>query len=331
MALRTGRRWFTAKAMHLASSVAPLLPGRLVDLVQWWMTRTGPTWPILARMVAANMRSAGVYDRARHRAYFAQVALHLSNALRIFRLARQPQAVADLARQQIGVDASVAHIREAAGAGRGVIVAPAHVCNYVLTLARLNLEVPVRVYLRWSEDERKIEMKRAWCEATGLNVILEPASAADPTSRAAACIEALREGSVLVMTPDIAQKRGKGAPVRLLGREVCLPTGPASIAMLADAPLVPVFGRLEGVRHVITVDAPIFVESLHRAEGGRAEALRRAMQAWGDRFEQFLQAYPQAWFLWGDSRWTRVFSGDAKYCLPPGTASPDAHRTEGRL
>ena len=324
MSLRTGRRWLTAKAMHLARGVAPILPGRLVDLAQWWMTRTGPTWPVLSRMVAANMRSAGVYDKPLFRAYFAQAALHFSNALRIFRLAHRPDAVADLARQQIDVDASLLHIREASKLGRGVIVAPAHVCNYLLTLARLNQEVPIRVYLRWSEDERKIEMKRAWCEATGLSVILEPASAADPTSRAAACVEALREGGVLVMTPDIAQKHGKGAPVRLLGREVYLPTGPASIAMLAGAPLVPVFGRLNGDRHVITASAPIVVESLSRAEGGRAESIRRAMQEWTDRFEQFLRTCPQAWFLWGDTRWTRVFRGDTEYCVLPTTAQPEA-------
>ena len=324
MFLRSGRRWLTATGLHTARAAAPLLPVGLIDFAQWWMTRAGPTWPVLSGMVAANMRAAGLYDRLRFRAYFEQVALHLSNALRIFRLARRPEAIADLARSQVEVDVSVARIHEASKLGRGVVLAPAHVCNYVFTLARLNQETPIRVYLRWSEDERKIEMKRTWCDVTGLQVILEPASAADPTSRAAACVEALREGATLVMTPDIAQKHDKGVPVRLLGREVYLPTGPASIALLAEAPLVPVFGRLVRGRHVICAEEPILIPPLSRAEGGRQEAVRRAMQAWTDRFESFLRACPEAWFLWADSRWTRVFRGDRRYCRMSGELSSES-------
>jgi lauroyl/myristoyl acyltransferase len=272
---------------------------------------------VLSRVVARNMRSAGVYDRTVFREYFAQVAGHLSNGLRIFRLARSDGAVGTLARSLIDVDDSITHLRRALGLGRGAIVVPPHVCNYLLTLARLNQEVPVCVYLRWSDDRQKREIKRAWCEATGLRVILEPANAADPASRAAACVEALREGAALVMTPDIAQKSDKGVPVRLLGRELYLPTGPASIAMLAEAPLVPVFGRLVGKTHVIYARRPISVEPLPRARGGRQKAIGQAMQTWAGHFEAFLRECPQAWFLWADSRWTRVFHGDPRYCGTP--------------
>ncbi|MBN2563861.1 MAG: hypothetical protein JXQ75_23345 [Phycisphaerae bacterium] len=348
MSLRAGRRWLTAKASYGARAMAPIVPRWAIDVAEWWMRRTGPTWPVLARIVRENMRSAGVYDRDVFRDYFAQVALHLSNAMRIFRLARRDGAVAGLAREHVDVDGSVSHIHQALERGRGAIVVPAHVCDYVLTLARLNQEVPVRVYLRWSDDEHNREMKRNWCEATGLGVILEPASAADPASRAAACVEALRGGTVLVMTPDIAQKSNKGVAVQLLGREVYLPTGPASIAMLAEAPLVPVFGRLvrgaphlaRGVRahgscspptsrlgafekHVIYANEPIFVEALSRAEGGRRTAIRRAMQSWADRFEAFLRECPQAWFLWGDSRWRRVFLADPRYCDAQGSSTSE--------
>ena len=311
--LRNLRRWLTAKSLSAAGAVAPWLPAGLVDFAERCLAATGPAWPILSRMVADNMRSAGVYRPAAFREYFAQIARHLTGAVRIFRIARCPEAVAELARAQIDVDASIRHLHDALRAGRGAIVAPPHVCNYLLTLARLNQEVPVLVYLRWSDDQRKRELKQAWCAATGLRVILEPPDA-DPTSRAAACIEALRGGAVLVMTPDIAQKDGKGVPVRLLGRRVYLPTGPASIAMLAEAPLVPVFGRLVTDKHVIRAGEPVPVESLPRSAGGRQEAIRRAMQTWTDGFETFLRDCPQAWFLWGDSRWTRVFRGDPRYC-----------------
>lgn len=314
MSLRERRRWLTRKGAGIARAVAPVLPPGWIEVAEWWMARTGPTWPVLSRIVAANMRSAGVYDRPVIRAYFEQVASHLANAMRVFRLADRDGAVAGLARSQVDLDDSVSHIHQALSHGRGAIVVPPHVCNFLVTLARLNQEVPVRVYLRWSEDERKIEMKRAWCAATGLDVILEPANATDPASRAAACVEALRDGAVLVMTPDIAQRSDRGVAVRLLDREVYLPTGPASIAMLAEAPLVPVFGRLVGKTHVIRASEAIVVEPMARAEGGRQASIQRAMQTWAGQFEAFLRECPQAWFLWGDSRWTRVFRGDRRYC-----------------
>ena len=327
--LRDVRRRWTAKAVYTARAVAPFLPPGWIWIAERWMKLTGPSWPVLSRMVADNMRSAGVYERAAVRAYFAQIARHMANGARIFRLARRNGAVGRLARAQIDVDGSISYIHQALAHGHGAIVAPPHVCNYLVTLARLNQEVPLRVYLRWSGDERNRDLKRAWCAATGLDVILEPANATDPASRAAACVEALRDGAALVMTPDIAQKSDKGVGVRLLGREVYLPTGPASIAMLAEAPLVPVFGRLVGKMHVIRVCEPVFVEPLARAEGGRRGAIQRAMQSWADDFEAFLRECPQAWFLWGDSRWTRVFRGDPRYCGVAESSEGEAGRQRG--
>jgi lauroyl/myristoyl acyltransferase len=337
---------------------APLMPGFAVDALATMLAKCGPVTPVLAGMVRRNMVSAGVYRRGVISAYFAQVSRHFAGAAHIFRLASRPEKVAALARAQVEVDASVGHIREALGQNKGAIIIPPHVCNYLLTLTRLNQEIPICVYLRWSENPRRQEMKRAWCAAAGLEVILEPASATDPTSRAAACVEALRSGKALVMTPDIAQKSDKGLAVRLLNREVYLPSGPASIAMLAEAPIVPVFGKLVGERHVITAQAAIIVETsgeksksqiparrdekskqeeegdggaeatAGRGRGWRKTLLAGAMQRWADGFELFLKEYPEAWFLWGDSRWTKVFQGDPRYsCAHPNKAAAMASET----
>jgi lauroyl/myristoyl acyltransferase len=289
--------------------------------MQRFVAGAGPRLPILARQVADNMRSAGLYSKPAFRAYFDQLSLHLANAVRIFRLGRQEGATGQLARTQVDVDESIGLLRQVVEAGSGAVVVPPHVCNYLLTLVRLNQELPVWVYLRWSKDRRRREMKHAWCNAAGLPVILEPENATDPASRAAACVDVLRRGSSLVMTPDIAQKADKGVPVRLFGRTAYLPTGPASIAMLAGAPLVPVFGRLVERRHIIYALEPLHVESLPRAEGGRKAAIQRAMQAWVTGFESFLRECPQAWFLWGDSRWTRVFGDDPEYSGQPSPSS----------
>ncbi len=312
-AVRNLRRWFTAGATSAACRAAPIVPGPVVDAFQWTLGRTGPMLPVMARLVATNMRAAGVYEPSVFRAYFRHVAAHLSNGIRLFGLKGDNDAVAAIARREADVDPTIRHIVSAAASGRGAIIAPAHACNFLISLARLRQEVPLCIYLRWSNDRRKLAMKRQWCEAVGLDVIIEPANATDPTSRAAACVEALKDGKLLAITPDIAQKSTEGTPVRWLGRGAFLPTGPAALAMLADVPMIPLFARYRGDVHVCYCEEPFEAETLSRDEGGRKEALRRAMQRWTDGFSRFVSDCPQAWFLWGDSRWTRVLRGDPKY------------------
>jgi len=280
------------------------------------LARWGPRAPVLARQVEVNMRSAGVGGRADVDEHFRQVARHLTNALRIFRSGFAPDVVAEMARREIAVDSSMDLVRAAMSDGRGAVIIPPHVCNFLLTAVRLNQEIPLSIYLRWSSDPRKRELKEAWCKAAGLNAILEPANATDPSARAAACVDILRSGRALVMTPDIVQRAGRGAAVKLFGRIVDLPTGPASIAMLAESPLFSMFGFTRGNVHTMTVKPPRMIVSRSRAEGGRTAAVREAMQEWGDYFEEFLRAEPASWFLWGDSRWTRFFRGDSAFSKP---------------
>ena len=323
--LRELRRWLTTSARHAGLALAPRVSPRWLDRLERALARVGPVTPVLAGQVAANMRAAGVFSKLTLDSHFRQVARHLSNAVRIFRAEFEPRWVGDLARREVAVDASIDALRAVLAEGRGAVLSPPHVCNYLLTVVRLSQEVPVAVYLRWSKDERKRALKEAWCRAAGLEVILEPANAADPTSRAAACVDVLRAGKALVMTPDIVQRAGRGTRVTLLGRQVDLPSGPASIAMLAEAPLVPVFGHVQNDIHTIAVKPGLRVESLSRAQGGRSAAMRAVMQVWADQFAAFLRDDPATWFLWADSRWTRFFRGDPHYSTPVAMQGDGSH------
>lgn len=340
------RRWLTAGATRATWKLAPIVPATAIDVLEHVLGRIGPRLPVLARMVETNMRAAGVYDRAAFDEYFRQVALHLANAARIFRNRRGGgAAISEIAQREIVPDATIEYAHHAAKQGRGAIIVPAHACNFLISLARLGQDLPICIFLRWSKDRHRLDMKRQWCEAAGLEVIVEPQNATDPTSRAAACIDAVREGKLLVITPDIAQRRTDGVPVQWLGRTAYLPAGPAALAMLAEVPMIPLFAKLgtasgdttppcgtgyQPVRastdrpiHIPTFENPITVERLSRAEGGRKEAIRRAMQTWADGFARFIRDCPQAWLLWGDSRWTRVFRGDLKYAGEAGESTAE--------
>ncbi|OQZ06448.1 MAG: hypothetical protein B6D36_05030 [Planctomycetes bacterium UTPLA1] len=129
---------------------------------------------------------------------------------------------------------------------------------------------------------------------------------------------------MLALTPDIAQKRDEGVSIQFRGHTAYLPSGPASIAMLAESPFVPLFGRVSANVQTLYITEPVRVQMRSRAEGGRQEAVRLAMQAWADGFATFLTNCPEAWFLWADSRWTKVFRGDPEYAGEPAPRRVDA-------
>ena len=319
MKLRNGRRWLTAKATYAARTLAPSLPAQAIDIVETQLARIAPALPRLGRIVEANLRAAGIDQPDVVRDYFAQAVRQLANTLRLFRLQPNADAIVRLARRQSELDPSIASIRRAIDGRTGMILAAAHVCDYPLWLVRLNQEVPLSVYLRWSKDARRRDVKRDWARAAGLMTIVEPPHDADATHGALACARFLRQGGALFLTPDIVQKAGRGVAVNLFGRQVCLPAGAAMLARLTGAPLVPVFGRTVDGRQVIYAGEPIRVAGRRGQSRERAARIQQATQEWANQFEAFVRDCPQAWFFWGDKRWTRVFQGDPRYTETSGT------------
>lgn len=300
----------------------------MIDAVEWAFRVAGPVTPVLAGMVKRNMLSAGVYSPRARRSYFRNAGHHLANGVRIFHDRRRPDVIRRIADREVKLDASISSAGDVIRVRGGGIFAPAHCTNYLISLVRLNEVIPITIYLRWSKDQRKVDLKRAWCEAAGLDVILEPRDAANPIGSAMICAEAIRTGKVLAITPDLAQKCNDGTPVTVLERTAYLPTGPASLAMLCNVPIIPIFARFHGSVQALYAETPIDVGTLARAEGGRQESVRRAMQAWTDGFSRFIRQTPQGWFLWADNRWTRVFQGDPEYTAPLLHHSPKRAATD---
>jgi len=326
--VRRARKRLTLGALRAALSLAPRLNDRAADTIERALAglhRLGPLAPHLGRVVRANMRRAGVFRDQADRQYFHQVALHLTGAIQVLRHGRPhgegvAGRLAELIRRRVLRDESIENLRRAVAMERGVIIAPVHACQFLLGLARINQEVPVTVYLRYSRNAAGREAKRIWCRACGMRMIAEPSKAADPAARAAALAEVLAQKQVLVITPDVAQRRGKGVPVQLLGREVHLASGAASLSVLTGAPVVPVTVRPAGdkaqSRVIMSIHKPIEPPDVVRKRGWRQEAIRQVQQRWTLVFEKFLRDYPHLWWLWADNRWTRAWRGDPKYSGP---------------
>lgn len=106
-------------------------------------------------------------------------------------------------------------------------------------------------------------------------------------------LRALKAGAVFGLVAD-RDYTGHGMSVPLLGRAVCLPAGPAALALQADVPVVPVLlARAGWTRCVLLLGRP-----LHPPPGcskrEQIEALTRDLAV---QFSRFLRAVPDQWVV----------------------------------
>lgn len=319
-ALRSARRWVTSRLTGVAVRVAPRLRPAGAEWIGRVVARLGPRMPIVARLVADNMRAVGVYSPAAYRGYFEQIGRHFAGALRA--LANRPGDLARAARDQVELDESVGRLRATISSARGAILVGPHIANYLLGLTRLNQELPLTVYLRHSADTTRQIAKERWYRSSGVQWIAEPRDATRPLARLSAMAAAVQAGRVLFITPDLPQKRDTGTPARLFGREVYLPAGPAALAARTGAPLFFLTARCTPIGQRLLVRGPF--ESPGTARAARREVVTAGVQWFAAALEHFLVEQTPLWYLWGDKRWTRVFRGDPRYVGPTVAVSPQA-------
>lgn len=323
------RRWLTARATDVALAAGPRLSPQQIAWLEQLLARNGARLPIIARIVADNMRAAGVYTPVNVADHFAQVAAHFAGALHILRCAarrreaRPSEELADLARERIALDDSVQRLRGALRDGRGAILVGPHINQYMLNLPRLSYELPLTAYQRRSKHAGRQCAKQRWCEATGLTWLAASAIDGPRADRFAGIRGVVNDGRALFITPDLPRKLADGRPVRLFDREICLPAGPAVLALRTGAPLFMLVARLEGANQRLLVRGP--APSPH---GNARNAVQQYVQWFATELERFVREQPALWHLWADKRWTRVFRRDPRYVRPSAAPTwPPASNT----
>ena len=306
----------------MAMAAAPRLTNRTIDRIGLWLHHWGPICPVLARTVADNMRALGIYSTEAHHKYFAQLGEHFTGALHMLHHANyirdggMDRELSAIVAQRIELDDSIVALQEVVASDRGAIIVGPHINNYLLNLARLNQVVPLTIYLRYSKDARRQEVKQCWYRASGVGWISEPASASGSLGRLGRMAAALRAGQVLFITPDLPRKRGDGTPVRFFDREIYLPTGFALLALRSGAPLFTLVALPAGGRQRLILRGPFVTDKIERGRIARQVGVHQRLQWFTSEFERFLKAYPELWYLWGDKRWTRLLRGDPRYVHP---------------
>jgi KDO2-lipid IV(A) lauroyltransferase len=179
--------------------------------------------------------------------------------------------------------------------GRGAIVVTPHFGNWdIAAAAAASRGLRLTAVTEHFGDDALNQQVVAARERIGMKVV--PLS----VSAGKAVLTALRHGEVVALVCDLPPKEGRTVTVRVCGQDAVVPAGPALLALRTSAPVVPIMcHRRASNRYLLQVQSKVEFEP-----GGDSdrdvEALAQAIMA---RFEPYLRASPEQWYLfspmWG--------------------------------
>ena len=173
-------------------------------------------------------------------------------------------------------------------AGRGVLLATAHLGNWYLGGMLLGgLDHPIQVVLkpdRFPIVERfRSEMHRRW----GVGEI----AVGDTFLSGIAVVRALAEGQILGIQCD-RDFNNTGIAVEFFGRPAYFPRGPFTAAMVSGAAMLPSFILREGDRYRIVIEDALPID-----RGGDHETdLRANVERFVRILEGYVRRYPTQWY-----------------------------------
>ncbi|MFA6141814.1 MAG: lysophospholipid acyltransferase family protein [Candidatus Omnitrophota bacterium] len=176
--------------------------------------------------------------------------------------------------------------------GKGVIIITAHIGNWELMAAGLRLygypgvTVGRRIYFH--KYDKYLNYLR---KTHDVNVIYR-----DESPRK--ILKVLRENRIVGIVADQDVDAVEGVFIDFFGKSAYTPAGPAMIAAVSKASLVPVFIVREGSRHELIVEKPIELTDT----GNKEEDLIKNTQKWSNVVESYIRKYPDQW-VWMHRRW----------------------------
>lgn len=351
--LREIRQWITAQARNTAAALAPRLSRQAADRLGAIIAHVGPHVPVLARQVADNMRSAGIYSRRGHRDYFAGLAEHFAGALQVLRCAAGST--------ELTAEAGSTGLTAEAGSTELTVESrDAQSPSPVRLSSRPKPEFMQLVRERIGVDASVDQLRDSLVQGRGA-IILSPHInnyfmnvarlneqvpltvymrwVNDPQRQAAKDKWYRVSGCTFISQPP----DGGGPLGRMKRMAEVIEAGRPLMVLVdltqkrEDGVAVRFFGRevyLPAGAAVLALRtaAPVFVMTAYRAEGrqviqlhgpyradrraDRQAGVQRILQTFADHLERMLIEQPGLWYLWADKRWTRTFRGDPRYTQP---------------
>jgi len=183
------------------------------------------------------------------------------------------------------------HLDRALQNGRGAIILTAHFGNWELCALSLSmLGYPVMGIAKAQPNKGFTQLLVEYRTRFGGELYYKGASLRQ-------VIKALKDNKFVYIVSD--QDGGKdGIFIDFLNKPASTPAGPAAFARKCSSPVIPVFIRREGDRHVVVIDAPLDLQET----ANTADDIRHNLVIITNRVEEQIRRYPDEW-LWFQKRW----------------------------
>ena len=201
---------------------------------------------------------------------------------------RFPSLTPDELRAAVEGDDAFAALDCALERGRGAVIVCMHFGNWDLGAgAAAARGYPLTAVVETFEDTRLDAMVVGSRERLGMTVV--KMEKAGPS-----LVKSLRRNGLLALLID-RPVRTEGVKVRFFGEEVEVPAGPARLALLTGAQVVPAaFVRLHPWRQEVRTLADFSIQ--YEATADTAEDVRNLTQAIMDVHEGYIRRYPEQWY-----------------------------------
>jgi phosphatidylinositol alpha-mannosyltransferase len=221
------------------------------------------------------------------------------------------------------------YLDDAVAAGRGVVIATAHIGNWDAGAGWLGAAgYRAAVIAEKVEPEALFERFRTERERLGVEVV--------PLTRGAdalaAIMRSVRAGKVIALLADRDLTRN-GVPVEFFGRTATIPAGPATLAVRAGAVLFAgvIYQEPRRGHWHIVFRPPLEPPATGDTKAKVAELTQRIAH----ELEILIKARPEQWFvlsrIWRDPADTRARRPAAPAPAHPGTGAEATAMAEGRL
>lgn len=268
----------------------------LVRLFRWMPL--GVLYGIMALVVPFYM----LLDRKGYRASrsFARKRLGLGRLASFFYVYRNEYRMGQIVLDRFAAFAGkryeleregVERFYELAGSGKGFLMLSSHTGCFELVGLQLPSPVPIHALVFPGETETVMKHRSRMFGQTNVSMI----AAREDLSHLFEISNALADGQIVSMPGDRVFGARRTVHARFFGAEAAFPSGPFSLALQREVPVLFVMVMKEGCRRY-----RVYAEELQPQGQTRGERLQSLVDAYAGMLERIIRRYPDQWFNFYD-------------------------------
>jgi lauroyl/myristoyl acyltransferase len=210
-----------------------------------------------------------------------------------------------LEREAWAHDSAGGVLRDAARVGaylndcpRGVVIATIHMGDYLDGLRRLRLATAARrpIYVLRRRDD-STEEQRAFQRVVGADRAVTVLRTGTGPGVLAHAVRALRRGAIVVALYDLPARFGRTVPVRFFGRAAHFVRGPAELAVVGQADVLPLLCHYDAAGVAVAQAMPV-IAARTMAAASRPDAVAAVTQQLCAHAEAHIRRRPGQWAHW---------------------------------